>query len=101
MNRDELQEVINDFHRLGLSNGEALGHHSGINDEIADLLEKHIPQKVILTTEADREFEDYLCPNCKTILEQRFKKLRNKSKAGWKHCQYCGQMLDWEAADNG
>ena len=47
MKNEELHEIIKNIRRGGLSNGGALGHHSGINDEIADLLEKQIPKKAI------------------------------------------------------
>lgn len=30
-------------------------------------LEKRIPQKIIFNSEDDREYEDYICPNCKDI----------------------------------
>lgn len=89
MKRDELQKVIDDFRRHGLSNGAALGHHSGANDEIADLLEKQIPRKPNdIYREEVKHSEDIAifgtCPCC-----------RYEVQKGMKYCSDCGQALDW------
>lgn len=93
MDRDELQEVINDFRRLGLSNGVVLGHHNGVNDEIADLLGKHIPEKPdsIYREEVPYSKEAAIfgaCPCC-----------NNEVQNGMNYCSVCGQALEWEAAE--
>lgn len=58
-------------------------------------LEKQIPQKVIGQTEDDREFIDYVCPNCKTTLQQKNKQAKRITIYKYKHCIECGQALDW------
>lgn len=58
-------------------------------------LEKQIPQKTILNFEDDREYEDYICPNCKDILQQRRKGATAITIYKFKHCHHCGQALDW------
>lgn len=63
-------------------------------------VKKQIPKKVIEQTEEVREFIDYDCPCCKTILQQCIKperKLRfhGRTNCKYKHCPYCGQALDW------
>lgn len=112
MKRDELQKVIDDFRRHGLYNGTALGHRSGVNDEIADLLEKHIPKKVKPVTrtiqkfkccvcsykgdecehlkEMDGHFEytDYVCPTCGALVSDN---------GTPRYCWMCGQEFTWKA----
>lgn len=58
-------------------------------------LEKQIPQKVIEQTEDDREFIDYVCPNCKTTLQQKNKQAKRITIYKYKHCIECGQALVW------
>ena len=53
-------------------------------------------QKVICETEDDREYEDYICPNCKVILQQRRKGATTVNIFKFKHCHECGQSLDWD-----
>ena len=90
MKNEELHEIIKNIRRGGLSKGGALGHHSGINDEIADLLEKQIPKKAIKD-----EYNYNCCPNCGWIVSY---------DEGWgekyvPHCENCGQALDWSDED--
>lgn len=58
-------------------------------------LEKQITQKIIFNSEDDREYEDYICPNCKDILQQRRKGATRITIYKYKFCHNCGQMLDW------
>lgn len=58
-------------------------------------LEKQYPQKIILNSEDDREYEDYICPNCKTILQQRRKGATAVTVYHFAYCHTCGQALDW------
>ena len=55
-----------------------------------------VSQKVICETEDDREFEDYICPNCKVILQQRRKGATAVTIFKFKHCHECGQLLNWD-----
>lgn len=76
------------------------GYREYTEKEVEDALEKQIPKKVIEQTEEDREFIDYDCPCCKTILQQCIKpgrKLRFHGRTIYKYkrCPYCGQALDW------
>ena len=57
-------------------------HKIGTIDEYRTVMEKRIEKMVICETEDDREYEDYICPNCKTICKS-------------KNCHYCGQALKW------
>lgn len=105
MKNKELQGIINNIRRGGLSNGSALGHHSGINDEIADLLEKQIPKKPILYSSKKKEFKegDYIhvdCPHCKEEIFCCFHYPPwNEAQKSHKHCQNCGQAIDWSGED--
>lgn len=58
-----------------------------------DAVNKQIEQDVIMVTEDDREFEDYVCPNCKTTLEQLHKNSKKEYITGWPNCQHCGQKI--------
>lgn len=58
-------------------------------------MENQIPQKIIIQTEDDREFEDFVCPKCKDILQQRKKGAIRVTVYHFKYCPDCGQKLDW------
>lgn len=62
---------------------------------IRTCIEKQIPQKVIEQTEDDREFIDYVCPCCKTTLQQKMKCAKRITIHKAKCCNECGQALDW------
>lgn len=52
-------------------------------------------KKIILKIEESREYEDYICPNCKDILQQRRKGATAITIFKFKYCYNCGQKLDW------
>lgn len=60
------------------------------------MLEKQMPEKIILNSEEGREYEDYICPNCKDILRQRRKLATAIMVHEYKFCPDCGQKLDWK-----
>lgn len=60
-------------------------------------LEKQTPTHIEEQTEEDREFIDYVCPNCKTTLQQKMKGATRTTIYKYKHCIFCGQSLDWSA----
>ena len=62
---------------------------------IVNALEKQIPKHIEEQTEEDREFIDYVCPNCKTTLQQKMKGATRTTIYKYKHCIFCGQSLDW------
>jgi len=51
--------------------------------------------KVIVETEDDREYIDYICPNCKSIIDQRRKGQRIGFYTPHFHAD-CGMALEWE-----
>lgn len=63
-------------------------------------LEKQLPQKIICETVDEKgveyEFEHYLCPDCKNILHQRYKKSREPMRYKQNYCTDCGQKLNWD-----
>ena len=65
-----------------------------------ETLDKQIPKKPICETvdenENEYEFEHYMCPNCKNILHQRYKKSRELMRYKQNYCHDCGQKLDWD-----
>lgn len=58
-----------------------------------EAVDKQIGESLIMETADDREFEDYMCPNCKTTLEQVHKNSKKKYVTCWPHCQHCGQKI--------
>lgn len=92
MNKEELIKLVDKFRKSGLSNGTALGHHSGINDEIADMLEKQVPKKPDIYGDGyddngNLNYDTYDCPNCNASYEIDYEK--------YDYCPSCGQKLDW------
>lgn len=64
-------------------------------DMAVEALEKQIPKHIEEQTEDDRKFIDYVCPNCKTTLQQRMKGATQTTIYKYEHCIFCGQALDW------
>ena len=93
MNKEELSKIVEKFRNAGLSNGGALGHHSGINDDIADMLERQIPSKPDMygdgyDDDGNLIYDTYNCPNCNTNYEIDY-------DGKHKFCPECGQAIDW------
>lgn len=65
------------------------------NVEALSALRKQIPKKIIFNSEEDREYEDYICPNCKDILQQRRKGATATTIFKFRFCHRCGQAIDW------
>lgn len=57
--------------------------------------EKQIPKHIEEQTKDDRGFIDYVCPNCKTTLQQKMKGATQTTIYKYEHCIFCGQALDW------
>lgn len=93
--KEALTEIQEDGIRLGA------GDYVGVEAlKIAVLaLERQIPKSILKKTEADREFLDYNCPNCKTTLQQKMKKAKRTTIFKYKHCIFCGQALDWNECE--
>lgn len=66
---------------------------------IVNALEKQMPKHIEEQTEEDREFIDYVCPNCKTTLQQKIKGATRTTIFKYKYCHWCGQKLDWGGAN--
>ncbi|MBR6603752.1 MAG: hypothetical protein IKK94_07030 [Clostridia bacterium] len=79
---------------------ESLGYQLTSDDfewleKSKDALEKQMPKHIEEQTEDDREFIDYVCPNCKTTLQQKMKGATRTTIYKYKYCIFCGQSLDW------
>ena len=79
---------------------ESLGYQLTSDDfewleKSKEALEKQIPKHIEEQTEEDRGFIDYVCPNCKTTLQQKMKGATRATIYKYKHCIFCGQSLDW------
>lgn len=72
---------------------------SEVEKIVVRALERQIPKHIEEQTEDDREFIDYICPSCKTTLQQKMKQAKRQTVYKYKHCIECGQALDWEEAE--
>ena len=86
MNELEIRELVETLRRRGLSRPAALGHHSGVNDEAADVIESLLAKlqdgRTYIVTE--------VCPHCESEIEMRW----DTDALGFKaFCPVCGERL--------
>lgn len=74
---ENIKILIDELRKCGLSNGGALGHHSGLMDEAADLIEKQQAEieeykhlEVVLNTAVDILAQDLKSKAMKEFLAQ-------------------------------
>lgn len=67
----------------------------GTPDECRAAVEKQREKPVIHNVEDGREYEDFICPRCKTILQQRRKRQKMSTVYQCKRCNDCGQVVSW------
>ena len=95
-----IDDVLNsDYHY-----DESLGYELTSDDfewleKAKQELEKGTSKHIEEQTEDDREFIDYVCPNCKTTLQQKMKGATRTMIFKYKYCHWCGQKLDWGGAN--
>lgn len=95
-----IDDVLNsDYHY-----DESLGYELTSDDfewleKAKQELEKGTSKQIEEQTEDDREFIDYVCPNCKTTLQQKMKGATRITIFKYKYCHWCGQKLDWGGAN--
>lgn len=92
----EIQETIENLKYL--ISGDCTETQMDFIEEIEmaiDALKKQMPKHIEEQTEDDREFIDYVCPNCKTTLQQKMKGATRTTIYKYKHCIFCGQAIDW------
>lgn len=53
------------------------------------------PLSVLVNDEPDREYIDYICPRCKSIISQRRRGQRMETVYKCKFHDNCGQRVDW------
>ena len=53
------------------------------------------PLSVLVNDEPDREYIDYICPKCKSIISQRRRGQRMETVYKCKFHDNCGQRVDW------
>ena len=62
---------------------------------IAALSQPNEPLSVLVNDEPDREYIDYICPRCKSIISQRRRGQRMETVYKCKFHDNCGQRVDW------
>ena len=92
-----IQTVKENIAILESQEPEDAGYYLQLEHEkmVLDALKKQMPKHIEEQTEDDREFIDYVCPNCKTTLQQKMKGAKRTTIYKYKHCIFCGQSLDW------
>ncbi len=86
------EQARNDLERLIITGERPADKVVGL---ACQALDKQIPKHIEEWTEDDREFIDYVCPNCKTTLQQKMKGATRTTIYKYKNCIFCGQALDW------
>ena len=64
-------------------------------DAISALSPPNEPLSVLVNDEPDREYIDYICPRCKSIISQRRRGQRMETVYKCKFHDNCGQRVDW------
>lgn len=64
-------------------------------DAIPTLTPPNEPLSVLVNDEPDREYIDYICPRCKSIISQRRRGQRMETVYKCKFHDNCGQRVDW------
>lgn len=88
------EQARNDLERLIITGERPADKVVGMACKALDM---QIPKHIEEQTEEDREFIDYVCPNCKTTLQQKTKGAIRTTIYKYKHCIECGQLIDWGA----
>ena len=63
--------------------------------EMSTLTPPNEPLPVLVNDEPDREYIDYICPRCKSIISQRRRGQRMETVYKCKFHDNCGQRVDW------
>ena len=64
-------------------------------DDMPTLTPPNEPLSVLVNDEPDREYIDYICPRCKSIISQRRRGQRMETVYKCKFHDNCGQRVDW------
>ena len=104
MENIEVIKCIDDVLNSDYHYDESLGYELTSDDfewlkKAKQELEKGTSKQIEEQTEDDREFIDYVCPNCKTTLQQKMKGATRTTIFKYKYCHWCGQKLDWGGAN--
>ena len=64
-------------------------------DHLPTIIQQNGPLSVLVNDEPDREYIDYICPRCKSIISQRRRGQRMETVYKCKFHDNCGQRVDW------
>ena len=93
----ELEKRISSLARLARSDAQKslLGRVLYIVENMPTLTTPNEPLSVLVNDEPDREYIDYICPRCKSIISQRRRGQRMETVYKCKFHDNCGQRVDW------
>ena len=86
------------LHHKSLGNSQAEKAWQGAIQLLYDmptLTPPNEPLSVLVNDEPDREYIDYICPRCKSIISQRRRGQRMETVYKCKFHDNCGQRVDW------
>ena len=86
------------LHNKSMNRGEAAKAWQGAMQLLYDmptLTPPNKPLSVLVNDEPDREYIDYICPRCKSIISQRRRGQRMETVYKCKFHDNCGQRVDW------
>ena len=96
MNRKEAILRIKDhMEHHGIGKYPHLKLKEALDMAIAALSQPNEPLSVLVNDEPDREYIDYICPRCKSIISQRRRGQRMETVYKCKFHDNCGQRVDW------
>ena len=64
-------------------------------EHLPTLTPQNEPLSILVLDEPDREYIDYICPRCKSIISQRRRGQRMETMYKCKFHDNCGQRVDW------
>ena len=92
---DQIVEETGAFSK-GVNKGLNIARSAMRNpDAIPTLTPPNEPLSVLVNDEPDREYIDYICPRCKSIISQRRRGQRMETVYKCKFHDNCGQRVDW------
>lgn len=77
------------------TNGDTICSDCLVPENALTLTPPNEPLSVLVNDEPDREYIDYICPRCKSIISQRRRGQRMETVYKCKFHDNCGQRVDW------
>lgn len=93
--KEAVLRIKNHIEHHGIGKYPHLKLKEALDMAIAALSQPNEPLSVLVNDEPDREYIDYICPRCKSIISQRRRGQRMETVYKCKFHDNCGQRVDW------